>query len=67
MPFLGKDEKLAMKDGDDLSISGPMVLEQYTVIADYVGSSRREVDLVLGQIVDVLEKHDNGEWGSEYG
>lgn len=41
-------------------ISEPMQLEQYIVIADYQKQNRSEVSVLAGDIVEVIEKNENG-------
>ena len=43
------------------SISEPIQAEQYLVVADYKKQQKNEVDLVMGDLVEVFEKNDNGE------
>ncbi|XP_074642475.1 SH3 and PX domain-containing protein 2B-like [Tubulanus polymorphus] len=46
--------------GED--ISAPMVLEQYTVIADYTKEQSNEVTVTAGMIVEVIDKNLSGWW-----
>lgn len=41
-------------------ISGPVSLEQYVAIADYKKQNRNEVNMVAGDIVEVIDKNENG-------
>lgn len=41
-------------------ISGPVMLEQYVAIADYKKQNRNEVNMVAGDIVEVIDKNENG-------
>lgn len=41
-------------------ISGPVLLEQYVAIADYKKQNRNEVNMVAGDIVEVIDKNENG-------
>lgn len=41
-------------------ISEPMQLEQYIVIADYQKQNRSEVSVLAGDIVEVIERNENG-------
>ncbi|CAK8675641.1 unnamed protein product [Clavelina lepadiformis] len=43
-------------------ISGPILLEQYRAIADYTRNQPKELSVVSGQVVEVIEKHENGWW-----
>jgi hypothetical protein len=45
-----------------VDVTGPLVLDQYRVLADFKKSNRNELNLVRGQIVDVVEKQPNGWW-----
>uniref|UniRef100_A0A8C1N7F2 Neutrophil cytosolic factor 1 n=1 Tax=Cyprinus carpio TaxID=7962 RepID=A0A8C1N7F2_CYPCA len=42
-------------------ITGPIMLESYRVIADYSQSSKYELSLKMGDMVDIVEKSPNGE------
>ncbi|KFV82991.1 Neutrophil cytosol factor 1, partial [Struthio camelus australis] len=55
--LLPKDSKKNPTD-----ITGPIVLQTYRVIADYEKSSRSEMDLKAGEMVDVVEKSESGWW-----
>ena len=41
-------------------ISGPVLLEQYVAVADYKKQNRNEVNMVAGDIVEVIDKNENG-------
>eukprot|EP00063_Salmo_salar_P078293 XP_014053128.1 PREDICTED: SH3 and PX domain-containing protein 2B isoform X2 [Salmo salar] len=43
-------------------ISGPIILESYRVIADYSQTSKYEVTLHIGDLVEIVEKSPNGWW-----
>ncbi|XP_056103271.1 neutrophil cytosol factor 1 isoform X2 [Rhinichthys klamathensis goyatoka] len=43
-------------------ITGPIMLESYRVIADYSKSSKYELTLKMGDMVDIVEKSQNGWW-----
>ena len=43
-------------------ISGPVLLEQYIALADFKKTGRGQISLVAGDIVDVIEKNENGTW-----
>ncbi|XP_048045555.1 neutrophil cytosol factor 1 [Megalobrama amblycephala] len=43
-------------------ITGPIMLESYRVIADYNKSSKYELTLKMGDMVDIVEKSPNGWW-----
>ena len=41
-------------------ISGPVAFEQYIVLESYKRQHKNDVDLSKGQMVEVIEKRDNG-------
>ena len=41
-------------------ISGPVVFEQYIVLESYKKQNKNDIDLYEGQVVEVVEKRDNG-------
>nr|XP_029527385.1 neutrophil cytosolic factor 1-like isoform X2 [Oncorhynchus nerka] len=43
-------------------ISGPIILESYRVIADYSHTSKYEITLHIGDLVEIVEKSPNGWW-----
>ncbi|XP_060719743.1 neutrophil cytosol factor 1 isoform X2 [Tachysurus vachellii] len=43
-------------------ITGPIMLETYRVIADYSKTSKYELNLKAGDLVDIVEKSSNGWW-----
>ncbi|XP_023675180.2 neutrophil cytosol factor 1 isoform X1 [Paramormyrops kingsleyae] len=43
-------------------ITGPIILETYRAIADYSKSSRYELSLTVGDLMDIVEKNPNGWW-----
>lgn len=47
-------------------ITGPIMLESYRVIADYGKSSKYELTLKAGDMVDIVEKSPNGELDGLY-
>ena len=48
-------------DDENVQISGPVVFEQYVVIADYSKKNKNDISLNAGDIVDVIERNDYGE------
>ena len=50
-------------DPEIVEISGPVVFEQYIVIADYKKKNKNDISLTAGDTVDVIEKSD---FGKEY-
>lgn len=46
------------------NISGPVLLEQYVAIADYKKQNRNEVNMVAGDIVEVIDKNENGKFST---
>lgn len=56
--FSKKEKK---KKSDVISdISDPIVLDQYIVIADYEKQKNSECSISAGQIVEVIDKNENG-------
>ncbi|NXI51244.1 NCF1 factor, partial [Chloroceryle aenea] len=55
--ILPKDAKKTLSD-----ITGPIVLQTYRAIADYEKSSKSEMALKAGDMVDVVEKSESGWW-----
>ncbi|XP_053310900.1 neutrophil cytosol factor 1 [Spea bombifrons] len=43
-------------------ITGPIVLQSYRLIADYEKNSKSELGVKAGDVVDVVEKNENGWW-----
>ena len=43
------------------SITGPIVLERYVALADYAKQKKNECSLKEGQMVEVIDKNQNGE------
>lgn len=41
-------------------ITGPIILQSYRVIADYEKNSKSELSVKDGNVVDVVEKTENG-------
>lgn len=56
-----KDKRKKEKESVD-NISGPVLLEQYVAIADYKKQNRNEVNMVAGDVVEVIDKNENGWW-----
>ena len=57
IPFSSKDSKTP---STAKSISEPIVMEQYLVIADYTKEGANEIDLIANEVIDVVEKNDTG-------
>lgn len=55
MPEVGNISHFSHTD-----ITGPIVLQTYRAIADYEKSSKTEMALEAGDMVDVVEKSENG-------
>lgn len=49
-------------ENDDVQISGPVVFEQYIVVADYKKKNKNDISLTAGDTVDVIERNDYGWW-----
>lgn len=45
-------------------ISGPIILDTYRVIADFEKTSKHEINLQTGDLVEIVEKNQNGEKSS---
>ena len=59
--YCSKKEKEKKKKSEPiLDISDPMVLDQYIVIADYQKQKNSECSISAGQIVEVIDKNENG-------
>ncbi|XP_043910068.1 neutrophil cytosol factor 1 [Protopterus annectens] len=43
-------------------ITGPVILQTYRVIAPYKKNSKYELELKAGDMVDIVEKNENGWW-----
>lgn len=63
-PGEGEEQKDKKKAKDEIAqvISEPIQLEQYIVIADYQKQNRSEVSVLAGDIVEVIDKNENGWW-----
>ncbi|XP_029030091.1 neutrophil cytosol factor 1 isoform X2 [Betta splendens] len=48
--------------GNASEISGPIILDTYRVIADFVKTSKNEINLRDGDLVEIVEKNQNGWW-----
>ncbi|CAI9621221.1 unnamed protein product [Staurois parvus] len=57
--FLLKQETSKKNVSD---ITGPIILQSYRVIADYEKNSKSELSVKDGDVVDVVEKNENGWW-----
>lgn len=42
-------------------ISGPIILDTYRVIADFEKTSKHELNVHTGDLVEIVEKNQNGE------
>ena len=60
LPNFSKKEKKKKKAETISDISDPMVLDQYIVIADYQKQKNNECSISAGQIVEVIDKNENG-------
>ena len=47
-------------NNNSVEISGPVVFEQYIVIADYKKKDKNDISLTAGDTVDVIEKSEFG-------
>ncbi|XP_044078524.1 neutrophil cytosol factor 1 [Siniperca chuatsi] len=48
--------------GNASEISGPIILDTYRVVADFEKTSKHEIDLHTGDLVEIVEKNQNGWW-----
>ncbi|KAM9729368.1 LOW QUALITY PROTEIN: neutrophil cytosol factor 1 [Menidia menidia] len=48
--------------GTASEISGPVLLDSYRVVADFQKSSKHELSLRGGELVEIVEKNPNGWW-----
>ncbi|KAL1768724.1 Neutrophil cytosolic factor 1 [Sigmodon hispidus] len=55
--LMPKDAKTNVAD-----ITGPIILQTYRAISDYEKSSRTEMTVATGDVVDVVEKSESGWW-----
>uniref|UniRef100_UPI00358E8D4B SH3 and PX domain-containing protein 2B-like n=1 Tax=Myxine glutinosa TaxID=7769 RepID=UPI00358E8D4B len=44
------------------SISEPLILEQYVAMKEYTRQQNTELSLTVGQLVEVIDKNENGWW-----
>ena len=59
MQFYNTDS-MDLEEADELTISGPITLQTYKAIADYKALDKGEVSFKEDEIVDIVEKNDNG-------
>ncbi|XP_056430802.1 SH3 and PX domain-containing protein 2B isoform X2 [Hyla sarda] len=58
-----KEEPIGKKKfGADSTSSDPLVLDQYVVVAAYDKQESTEINLCVGQVVDIIEKNESGWW-----
>ncbi|KAM9846735.1 neutrophil cytosol factor 1 [Aulostomus maculatus] len=57
-----KSETIVVSRGNASEISGPIILDSYRVIADFVKTSKHELNLRSGDLVEIVEKNQNGWW-----
>nr|BAH03834.1 neutrophil cytosolic factor 1 [Sebastes schlegelii] len=48
--------------GNVFEISSPIILDTYSVIADFTKTSKHEINLHAGDLVEIVEKNQNGWW-----
>ncbi|KAM8975824.1 neutrophil cytosol factor 1 isoform 2-T2 [Pelodytes ibericus] len=58
--FLLKAE--ATRQANVTDITGPIILQSYRVVADYEKNSKSELAMKADDVVDVVEKNENGWW-----
>lgn len=59
---LQTESRLEQNRGKASEISGPIVLDTYRVIADFTKTSKHEINLHAGDLVEIVEKNQNGWW-----
>uniref|UniRef100_A0A672YCQ6 Neutrophil cytosolic factor 1 n=1 Tax=Sphaeramia orbicularis TaxID=375764 RepID=A0A672YCQ6_9TELE len=47
--------------GNASEISGPIIMDTYRVVADFTKTSKHEISLCTGDLVEIVEKNQNGE------
>eukprot|EP00039_Didymoeca_costata_P028237 m.20433 g.20433 ORF g.20433 m.20433 type:complete len:719 (+) comp6846_c0_seq1:259-2415(+) len=55
-------EDTGTKKAEEVSVGDVLLLDQYRVIADYKKQNRQELSVKADQIVEVIEKNENGWW-----
>ncbi|XP_028276849.1 neutrophil cytosol factor 1 [Parambassis ranga] len=55
-------ESRELTRGNASEISGPIILDSYRVIADFEKTSKHELKLHTGDLVEIVEKNQNGWW-----
>ncbi|XP_077596896.1 neutrophil cytosol factor 1 isoform X2 [Stigmatopora nigra] len=64
-PNAGKKSEISLetKVNNNISeISGPIILDTYRVIADFTKTSKHELNLHTDDLVEIVEKNQNGWW-----
>ncbi|XP_022600413.1 neutrophil cytosol factor 1 [Seriola dumerili] len=51
-----------LAQGNVAEISGPIILDTYRVIADFTKTSKHEINLHTDDLVEIVEKNQNGWW-----
>lgn len=52
--------------GNASEISGPIILDTYRVIDDFTKTSKNELNLHTGDLVEIVEKNQNGWWFCQF-
>lgn len=52
--------------GNASEISGPIILDTYRVVADFTKTSKHEISLCTGDLVEIVEKNQNGWWFCQF-
>ncbi|MED6281493.1 hypothetical protein CHARACLAT_022175 [Characodon lateralis] len=55
-------ESRELTRGSASEISGPIILDTYRVTADFEKTSKHEINLHTGDLVEIVEKNQNGWW-----
>ena len=58
--FIYRKEKFKKKNEEVNEISDPILLEQFIAVADYKKKKSTECSLSAGQIIEVIDKNENG-------
>ncbi|XP_038563590.1 neutrophil cytosol factor 1 [Micropterus salmoides] len=59
-------ESRELARGNASEISGPIILDTYRVVADFTKTSKHEINLHIGDLVEIVEKSQNGWWFCQY-
>uniref|UniRef100_A0A3Q2CEX8 SH3 and PX domains 2B n=1 Tax=Cyprinodon variegatus TaxID=28743 RepID=A0A3Q2CEX8_CYPVA len=57
-----KEEPIGKKKSGDPTSADPLFLEQYVAVTNYEKQEGSEISLLVGQVVEVIEKNESGWW-----